>query len=182
MTDFIAAQDRALLEQYGLASFDALWALQLEAVDEPNTERGGWSSVYRLDLGEAAFYLKRQALYALADREVGYSVWIDRPPLGQVAGQGPHLPVGAPRGHASIPHEERLRGSGQEWRAKRDWETDRFSPTGIPGEDADPGTKPTGSQLKINVLLEDACVGACFSEFHCSDWSSYDVTPCMDRC
>ncbi len=33
--------------------------------------------------------------------------------------------------------EERLRGSGQEWRAKRDWETDRFSPTGIPGENAD---------------------------------------------
>lgn len=61
MSDFIAAQDRALLEQHGLASFEALWALQLEAVDEPNTERGGWSSVYRLDLGEAAFYLKRQS-------------------------------------------------------------------------------------------------------------------------
>lgn len=61
MTDFIAAQDRALLEQHSLASFDALWALKLEAVDEPNTERGGWSSVYRLDLGETAFYLKRQS-------------------------------------------------------------------------------------------------------------------------
>lgn len=61
MTDFIAPQDRALLEQHGLASFDALWALQLEAVDEPNTERGGWSSVYRLELGESAFYLKRQS-------------------------------------------------------------------------------------------------------------------------
>lgn len=61
MTDFIAAQDRALLEQHGLASFDALWALQLEAVDEPNTERGGWSSVYRLELDERAFYLKRQS-------------------------------------------------------------------------------------------------------------------------
>jgi len=61
MSDFIAAQDRALLEQHGLASFDALWALKLEAVDEPNTERGGWSSVYRLDLGEAAYYLKRQS-------------------------------------------------------------------------------------------------------------------------
>lgn len=61
MSDFIAAQDRALLEQHGLTSFEALWALQLEAVDEPNTERGGWSSVYRLDLGEAAFYLKRQS-------------------------------------------------------------------------------------------------------------------------
>lgn len=61
MTDFIAVQDRALLEQHGLASFAALWALKLVAVDEPNTERGGWSSVYRLDLGEAAFYLKRQS-------------------------------------------------------------------------------------------------------------------------
>lgn len=61
MSDFIAAQDRALLEQHGLTSFDALWALKLQAVDEPNTERGGWSSVYRLDLGEAAYYLKRQS-------------------------------------------------------------------------------------------------------------------------
>ena len=61
MSDFIAAQDRVLLEKHGLTSFDALWTLKLEAVDEPNTERGGWSSVYRLDLGEAAFYLKRQS-------------------------------------------------------------------------------------------------------------------------
>lgn len=61
MSDFIAAADRALLARHGLASYEALWALQLEAVDEPNTERGGWSSVYRLDLGEAAFYLKRQS-------------------------------------------------------------------------------------------------------------------------
>lgn len=61
MRDFIAAQDRALLEQHDLASFDALWALKLEAVDEPNTERGGWSTVYRLQLGEHAYYLKRQS-------------------------------------------------------------------------------------------------------------------------
>ncbi|TWC41370.1 lipopolysaccharide kinase (Kdo/WaaP) family protein [Pseudomonas sp. SJZ079] len=61
MSDFIAAEDRALLQAHGLADFDALWALELEAVDAPNTERGGWSSVYRLDLGEVAFYLKRQS-------------------------------------------------------------------------------------------------------------------------
>ncbi|HSC83734.1 MAG TPA: lipopolysaccharide kinase InaA family protein [Pseudomonas sp.] len=61
MGEFIAAEDRAILQRHGLASFEALWALKLEAVDEPNTERGGWSSVYRLDLGEAAFYLKRQS-------------------------------------------------------------------------------------------------------------------------
>lgn len=61
MTDFIAEADRALLERRGLAGYDALWALELDAVDEPNVERGGWSSVYRLDLGDAAFYLKRQS-------------------------------------------------------------------------------------------------------------------------
>ena len=61
MSDFIAAEDRQLLERHGLASFDALWALQLDAVDVPNTERGGWSSVCRLELGEQAYYLKRQS-------------------------------------------------------------------------------------------------------------------------
>ena len=63
MKDFIADQDRALLERRGLASFDALWSLELAAVDAPNTERGGWSSVCRLDLDEAAYYLKRQSNY-----------------------------------------------------------------------------------------------------------------------
>ena len=61
MSDFIAAADRQLLERHGLGSFDALWALQLDAVDVPNTERGGWSSVCRLELGEQAYYLKRQS-------------------------------------------------------------------------------------------------------------------------
>lgn len=61
MTDFIAEADRALLISKGLADFDALWALQLQAVDEPNVERGGWSSVFRLDLDGAAYYLKRQS-------------------------------------------------------------------------------------------------------------------------
>lgn len=63
MKDFIAQDARALLERHGLADFGALWTLRLEAVDEPNSARGGWSSVYRLDLGEAAFYLKRQSNY-----------------------------------------------------------------------------------------------------------------------
>ncbi|RJG13188.1 lipopolysaccharide kinase [Pseudomonas cavernicola] len=63
MKDFLASEDRALLERHGLASYDALWALKLEAVDEPNAERGGWSCVYRLDLGDAAYYLKRQSNY-----------------------------------------------------------------------------------------------------------------------
>ena len=61
MNDFIAEADRAILASHGLASFDALWALRLQAVDEPNFERGGWSSVYRLDLDERAYFLKRQS-------------------------------------------------------------------------------------------------------------------------
>jgi hypothetical protein len=61
MKDFIAEADRALLERHGLADFEALWALDLQPVDAPNTERGGWSSVYRLALDEAAYYLKRQS-------------------------------------------------------------------------------------------------------------------------
>ena len=60
MKDYIASEDRALLEQHGLASFEALWALQLEPVDEPNTERGGYSTVCRLELDDHAYYLKRQ--------------------------------------------------------------------------------------------------------------------------
>ena len=63
MTDFLAAEDRALLERHGLGDFDALWAKELEAVDEPNTNRGGWSSVFRLDLEGRGYYLKRQSNY-----------------------------------------------------------------------------------------------------------------------
>lgn len=63
MTDFLAAEDRALLERHGLGTFDALWAKQLDAVDEPNTAGGGWSSVFRLDLEGQGFYLKRQSNY-----------------------------------------------------------------------------------------------------------------------
>ena len=63
MTDFLAAEDRALLERHGLGDFDTLWAKELEAVDEPNTNRGGWSSVFRLDLEGRGYYLKRQSNY-----------------------------------------------------------------------------------------------------------------------
>lgn len=63
MTDFLAAQDRELFERHGLNSFDALWTRQLEAVDEPNTDGGGWSSVFRLDLDGQGYYLKRQSNY-----------------------------------------------------------------------------------------------------------------------
>ena len=60
MNDFIDPAIANLLEQHQLNSFTALWNLELDAVDEPNTERGGWSSVAQLTLGEQTFYLKRQ--------------------------------------------------------------------------------------------------------------------------
>ncbi len=60
MKDFIAAEDRERFERHGLLNFEALWNLQLAAVDEPNTARGGWSSVCRLELDGAGYYLKRQ--------------------------------------------------------------------------------------------------------------------------
>jgi tRNA A-37 threonylcarbamoyl transferase component Bud32 len=63
MTDYLASADQALLQRHGLSDFDALWALQLDAVDEPNTGRGGWSSVFRLELEGKGFYLKRQSDY-----------------------------------------------------------------------------------------------------------------------
>ncbi|MGC5699902.1 lipopolysaccharide kinase [Pseudomonas sp. NFXW11] len=63
MTDFLAAEERALLERNGLGTFDQLWATQLQAVDEPNTGRGGSSSVFRLDVEGQGFYLKRQTNY-----------------------------------------------------------------------------------------------------------------------
>lgn len=63
MNVFIAQADRALLERHGLADFDSLWNVQLDAVDEPNTARGGWSSVFRLELEGTGYYLKRQSNY-----------------------------------------------------------------------------------------------------------------------
>nr|BFE91986.1 hypothetical protein GCM10020185_25220 [Pseudomonas brassicacearum subsp. brassicacearum] len=63
MTDFLAAEDQALLQRHGLDSFEALWTRQLDAVDEPNTSGDGWSSVFRLDLEGQGYYLKRQSNY-----------------------------------------------------------------------------------------------------------------------
>lgn len=65
MDDFLAESARPLFARHGLDRFDALWALELDHVDVPNTGRGGWSSVSRLELADAegsvhAFYLKRQ--------------------------------------------------------------------------------------------------------------------------
>ncbi len=63
MKPFIAPGDQPLLARHGLVDFEALWALPLTAVDEANVGRGGWSQVFRLDVGTQGFYLKRQANY-----------------------------------------------------------------------------------------------------------------------
>lgn len=60
MKTFIDPPIRAVLERAGLADFQSLWALDLPAVDEPNVERGGWSSVSQLTVEDQRFYLKRQ--------------------------------------------------------------------------------------------------------------------------
>ncbi|MDR3213119.1 MAG: lipopolysaccharide kinase InaA family protein [Azoarcus sp.] len=60
MEDFFSPADRTLLEPHGLASFDALWNLNLARVDDPNIDRGGVSEVFRLDLDGQGYYLKRQ--------------------------------------------------------------------------------------------------------------------------
>jgi len=62
---FVAVNAHEVLARHGVNSFAALWALELDAVDAPNTGRGGWSSVHRLELEDAngdvqCFYLKRQ--------------------------------------------------------------------------------------------------------------------------
>ena len=63
MRDFISPAHARSLRSAGLDSFDALWRLELNAVDAPNAVEGGWSSVYRLDIGGAGYYLKRQSNY-----------------------------------------------------------------------------------------------------------------------
>ena len=62
---FVAVNAHDVLSRHGLDSFEALWTLDLAAVDAPNTGRGGWSSVHRLQLEDVngelqSFYLKRQ--------------------------------------------------------------------------------------------------------------------------
>ncbi len=65
MSDYLCGDDRDLLERHALASFDALWALQLDAVDAPNRAGKGWSQVFRVDLDGQGYYLKRQSDYLM---------------------------------------------------------------------------------------------------------------------
>lgn len=63
MKDYLSGDDSALLQRHGLDCFDALWEVKLAAVDEPNTEHGGWSEVFRLELEGCGFFIKRQSNY-----------------------------------------------------------------------------------------------------------------------
>ncbi|MBT8420815.1 MAG: lipopolysaccharide kinase InaA family protein [Gammaproteobacteria bacterium] len=68
MTDYIDKKYLGLLERHHLHAFDALWSLDLERVDVPNTGRGGWSTVFRLTLADESgvnktFFIKRQCNY-----------------------------------------------------------------------------------------------------------------------
>ena len=63
MKDYLAPADQELLRRHGLDDFVTLWDVPLSAVDEPNIENGGWSSVSRLDLEGSGFFLKRQSNY-----------------------------------------------------------------------------------------------------------------------
>lgn len=69
-TPFIAVSAEATLRSNALMTFDALWRVTGELVDEPNRARGGISSVTRLTLLGAdgqpeCFYLKRQSNYRI---------------------------------------------------------------------------------------------------------------------
>lgn len=60
MNAYINPSAQPLLAKHQLDSFEALWNLELEPVDEPNVLRGGYSIVCRLELDGQVFYLKRQ--------------------------------------------------------------------------------------------------------------------------
>ena len=67
---FVATDMLDILQRHHLDSFDALWQVEAEWVDEPNRSRGGHSSVSRLALedgqgGIQVFYLKRQSNYLI---------------------------------------------------------------------------------------------------------------------
>lgn len=67
---FISVSAESTLRLHGLDTFDALWRVQAELVDEPNRTRGGVSGVSRLTLTDVngrqqTFYLKRQSNYRI---------------------------------------------------------------------------------------------------------------------
>jgi len=61
MEVYIPEKWRGWLDQEQLLKFDDWWGLDLAAVDETNTGRGGWSTVFKLQRGDKSFFVKRQA-------------------------------------------------------------------------------------------------------------------------
>jgi tRNA A-37 threonylcarbamoyl transferase component Bud32 len=65
LKDFVSEDFARIMQRHRLQGFDDLWQLDLPAVDEANWRRGGWSSVFRLELNDTegntqGFYIKRQ--------------------------------------------------------------------------------------------------------------------------
>ena len=88
---FVAVNAHDVLSRHGLDSFEALWTLDLAAVDAPNTGRGGWSSVHRLQLEDVngelqSFYLKRQDNHCTRTLQapLGEPTFASRPPKKSV--------------------------------------------------------------------------------------------------
>ena len=57
--DYVAPEWAQVLSGHGLTDFESLWNMQLEPLDAPNTERGGWSSVSCLSLHLPGAEVKR---------------------------------------------------------------------------------------------------------------------------
>lgn len=113
---FIAKNAHDTLRRHQLDSFEALWKVEAELVDEPNRARGGYSSVSRLTLKDAngnpqVFYLKRQSNYLIRNM---------RHPLGEptVAREFYNIKryaeLGIPALEASFHAKRRVEG---EWQA-----------------------------------------------------------------
>lgn len=65
MEDYISEAWRPVLENNGIADFDALWQLEAGWFEAPNQRRGGWSGVSRYELttpdgDKLGIFLKRQ--------------------------------------------------------------------------------------------------------------------------
>ncbi len=64
------------------------------------------------------------------------------------------LPVKTACAYAEAARRGSANSGSPEWKARREWETDRYSPTGIPGEDADPAhVQVFGEHAPFECLL-----------------------------
>ncbi|MBL4680057.1 MAG: hypothetical protein JKY88_04945 [Pseudomonadales bacterium] len=72
MEVYIPEKWRAWLEEECLLRFDDWWNLELEAVDEANTGRGGWSTVFKLQRRGRVFFVKRQSNHLSRNLSSGF--------------------------------------------------------------------------------------------------------------